>query len=121
VNFASLVKLNDCFFFEPLDETDVLKIVFFLSLVDGGLSLGGLVIRFVSDVCVSPSAIPSLPLLSFRHDSVARSVQTTIKTNKFHNHYDIHWKNGVYEREREGEKRDFIFFHVHSSQHLKPL
>lgn len=44
-HFGSFVKINDCFFLDPLVgmELVVLNIVFFLSLDAEGFSLGGLV------------------------------------------------------------------------------
>lgn len=75
-DLESLVKFNECFFFDPLVGTELaaLNIVFFLSLVDGGFSRGGLVMLLISLVAwASPSGLlPSLPLLSARHDSFVR-------------------------------------------------
>lgn len=76
-DFGSFEKLSDCFFFVALDGVllDVRKIVFRLSPEAWAESFGGLVFCG-SELGASGSvfwAVPSLPLLSFRHESAPRS------------------------------------------------
>ena len=76
-DFGSLEKLSDCFFLDALEGAllDVRKIVFLLSVEVWAESLGGLVAFCGSELGASGSvwAVPSLPLLSARHESTPRS------------------------------------------------
>lgn len=76
-DFGSLEKLSDCFFLVALVGAllDVRKIVFLLSPEAWAESLGGLVAFWGSEFGASGSvwAVPSLPLLSARHESTPRS------------------------------------------------